>query len=262
MKKFKTDLNAAATRANVGNKISGECFKTLPKLYDQHMKTTVLIIEDDPKIAELIQLYCDQEGFRNIHASSGPEGLELALKVKSDAIILDRMLPGMEGLEVLKQIRASQNTPVLLVTAKADEIERIIGLEMGADDYIAKPFSPKELMARVKAILRRQGHSPSGEVLHHGPLRLDPARMELTLDDDSIELSVLEFKLIQIFMQAPGQVFSREALMQKIYNSNALVFDRTIDAHIKNLRKKLGDDPKKARFLETVYGAGYKLKMT
>lgn len=223
------------------------------------MKTSILIIEDDPKIAQLIQLYCDQEGFRSVHASTGVEGVELAEKMAPDAIILDRMLPEMEGLEVMKKIRENQNTPILLVTAKADEIERIIGLEMGADDYIAKPFSPKELMARVKAILRRNTLVQKQEKLTHGVLTLDPAAMLATQDDQALDLSTLEFKLLQIFMSAPGQVFSREQLMEKLYQSSALVFDRTIDAHIKNLRKKLGDKPKDPQFIRTVYGAGYKL---
>lgn len=220
---------------------------------------TILIIEDDPKIADLIELYLLKEEYRVLKSENGKEGLELALQIKPALIILDRMLPEMEGLEVLRKLRAKFEIPVLILSAKSDEIERILGLEMGADDYLSKPFSPKELVARVKAILRRQS-CPDGEpsVIELKGISLDPEKMSTHVNGKNSDLSVLEFKLLHTLMKHPGRVFSREQLMSELYNSQALVFDRTIDAHVKNLRKKLKDDPKKPKYIESVFGAGYK----
>lgn len=220
---------------------------------------TILIIEDDTKIADLIELYLLKEEYRVLKSENGKEGLELAVQIKPALIILDRMLPEMEGLEVLRKLRAKFEIPVLILSAKSDEIERILGLEMGADDYLSKPFSPKELTARVKAILRRQS-CPEGEqsAIELNGLTLDPEKMTTQFNGKNIDLSVLEFKLLHTLMKHPGRVFSREQLMSELYNSQALVFDRTIDAHVKNLRKKLKDDPKKPKYIESVFGAGYK----
>jgi len=223
--------------------------------------TTVLIIEDDPKIADLLKLYCEQESYRVIHSENGKEGLELAIKVNPDVILLDRMLPEMEGLEILREIRLNHQTPVLILSAKSDEIERVLGLELGADDYISKPFSPKEVMARIKAILRRSKSAPSADkALDLGELKIFPDKMRVTLEGKALTLSALEFKLLYILASDPGRVFSRDQLMEQLYNSKAMVYDRTIDAHVKNLRKKLKDDPKKARYIESVFGVGYKFK--
>ena len=225
------------------------------------MHKTILIIEDDAKIADLIQLYLAQEEFRCIQAHTGTEGLEHELKVKPDLIILDRMLPEMEGLEVLKKVRAQLDVPVLILSAKSDEIEKIIGLEVGADDYLSKPFSPKELVARVKAILRRSRRAaPQHAVLHYKDLMLDPEKLLVMQGNKTIDFSALEFKLLYALAQHPGRVFTREQLMGEIYDSSlALVFDRTIDAHIKKLRKKLGDNPKKPKYIASIFGVGYKL---
>lgn len=225
------------------------------------MYQTILIIEDDKKIADLIQLYLQKEEFRTVQAHDGEKGLELALQIKPDLIVLDRMLPKLEGLEVLKKLRMQLEVPVLILSAKSDEIEKIIGLEVGADDYLSKPFSPKELVARVKAILRRT-HSSSveiGDVIHYKDLILDPGKMQVSQAEKIIELSVLEFKLLHFLMKNPGRVFSRKQLMNEIYDSQTFVYDRTIDAHIKNLRKKMKDDPKKSRYIYSVFGVGYKL---
>ncbi len=224
------------------------------------MQKTILIVEDDPKIADLIELYLQKEDYRTVQAHTGPEGLDLALQVKPALVILDRMLPEMEGLEVLKKIRAQLEMPVLILSAKSDEVEKIIGLEVGADDYLSKPFSPKELVARVKAILRRSRpvQIENGS-LEYKDLILDGVKMTLLQKGKAVELSVLEFKLLQLLMKHPGQVFSREQLMSELYGSQSLVFDRTIDAHMKNLRKKLKDNPKKPRYIASVFGVGYKL---
>lgn len=224
------------------------------------MQKTILIIEDDKKIADLIELYLQKEEFRTIQVNDGAEGLELALKIKPDLIVLDRMLPNLEGLEVLKKLRTQMETPVLILSAKSDEIEKIIGLEIGADDYLSKPFSPKELVARVKAILRR-ARSPisNSELLHYKDLSLDAVKMQVLQNGKELELSALELKLLQVLMKNPGQVFSRKQLMEELYDSHNFVYDRTIDAHIKNLRKKLNDHPKKPIYISSIFCVGYKL---
>lgn len=224
--------------------------------------TSILIIEDDPKIADLLRLYCEQESYRVLHSDCGKTGLELAKQSNPDVILLDRMLPEMEGLEILRELRTTHQTPVLILSAKSDEIERVVGLELGADDYISKPFSPKEVMARIKAVLRRSNHvvAPDSKSLEVGPLKIDPEKMSVTLDKKSLSLSVLEFKLLHLLASHPDRVYSREQLMDALYDSKGLVYDRTIDAHVKNLRKKLDDSPKKARFIESVHGIGYKFK--
>jgi two-component system alkaline phosphatase synthesis response regulator PhoP len=224
------------------------------------MHKTILIIEDDEKIADLIQLYLQKEEYRTVQAQDGVTGLELALRIKPDLIVLDRMLPEMEGLEVLKKVRVHLDVPVLILSAKADEIEKIIGLEVGADDYLSKPFSPKELVARVKAILRRpRAANQASDVLHHKDLTLDPKKLSVLQDKHSISLSSLEFKLLHTLTKNPGRVFSRQQLMEEIYEGTNLIFDRTVDAHIKNLRKKLSDSPKHPRYIGSVFGVGYKL---
>jgi DNA-binding response OmpR family regulator len=225
---------------------------------------TILIIEDDPNISDLIKLYCEREGFRPVVVLNGAEGLKLAKSIHPDCVILDVMLPGMDGIEVLKELRKESNVPVIMATAKSDEIEKIVGLELGADDYITKPYSPKELMARIKAVLRRtETHesSPTEAFIQYGDIELDEGKLELKQGGKIIPLSSLEFKLLSVMASRPGHVYSRQHLMEAIYeNQSGLVFDRTIDAHIKNLRKKLKDDPKKPRYIESVFGVGYKCK--
>jgi len=226
-------------------------------------KKTVIVVEDDQNISDLIKLYCEKEGFRVICVADGEKGLEFVRTIKPDCLILDWMLPGMDGIEVLRSLRDFSTVPVLMVTARCEEFDKVIGLELGADDYITKPFSPKELMARVKAILRRIDMSSdhnAEENLLLSDLEIDFSRMQVKQAGKSLNLSVLEFKLLSILASLPGKVFSREQLMEKIYDSAALVFDRTIDVHIKNLRKKLGDSPKAARYIESVFGVGYKFK--
>lgn len=222
---------------------------------------SILIIEDDPKIAALLTLYCEQEGYRVLHSDNGRRGLELALQALPDLILLDRMLPEMEGLDVLRELRLHHQTPVLILSAKSDEIERVVGLELGADDYISKPFSPKEVMARIKAVLRRShGLQETLAALHVGLLEIQPERMSARLEGQELSLSALEFRLLHLLASHPGRVFTRDQLMESLYDSKAQVYDRTIDAHIKNLRKKMGDSPKTPRYIESVFGVGYKFK--
>ncbi|HAU39836.1 TPA: DNA-binding response regulator [Candidatus Peregrinibacteria bacterium] len=223
---------------------------------------TILIIEDDHHIADLVKLYCEKEGFRAITAYDGEEGLELTRKTSLACVILDLMLPKKDGMEVLKEIRTEQDTPVIILTAKEEEIEKILGLEIGADDYVTKPFSPKELIARIKAVLRRTNRAvKTQDTISIKNLLINGSKFEVKKGSKVIELSVLEFKLLQVLASSPGRVFTREQLMASIYDSGSkLVFDRTIDVHIKNLRKKLGDDPKKPDYIESIFGMGYKFK--
>lgn len=227
------------------------------------MQNTILIIEDDKNIAELVKLYCNKEGFRAIIALDGKEGLDLAKKANPACIILDLMLPEIGGIDILKELRARGNTPVIILTAKEEEVEKILGLEMGADDYITKPFSPNELMARIKAVLRRTKHgaTKTTDIIEIQDLQIDPEKFEVKKGTKKITLSASEFKLLRILAGSPGRVFSREQLMNELYENNAkTVFDRTMDVHIKNLRKKLNDNPKKPTYIESVFSIGYKFK--
>jgi DNA-binding response OmpR family regulator len=222
---------------------------------------TILTIEDDLKIAELIALYCKEEGFRCLHSANGAEGLELAKRAKPDLIVLDIMLPGMNGIEILKNLRQNSDVPVLMLTAKSEEMDKIIGLELGADDYLTKPFSPKELMARIKAILRRGTSQNQPPTLKEADLEVDRQQMSVRQNGTDLHLSAIEFKLLWALMSQAGRVFTREQLMESIYDSqHPVVFDRTIDGHIKKLRKKLGDKPKTPRYIESIFGVGYKFK--
>ena len=223
---------------------------------------TILIIEDDQHIADLVKLYCEKEGFRAVIALDGEQGVNFAKKSTPDCIILDLMLPEIDGMQVLKEIRSYSNVPVIILTAKEEEIEKILGLEMGADDYVTKPFSPKEVMARVKAVLRRS--TPKAETKNNvkiSDLEIDANKFEVKKGNKKIQLSALEFKLLNLLASSPGRVFPREQIMKNIYESDSkIVFDRTIDVHVKNLRKKLGDNPKKPKYIESIFGVGYKFK--
>ena len=223
----------------------------------------ILVVEDDPNIAKLIELYLTREGYRVLISGDGLEALELAQKSPMDMVILDRMLPGMEGLSVLAELRKSGNVPVIVLSAKSDEMERIIGLEVGADDYVCKPFSPKELVSRVKALFRRSDDSGVKgvvDLIEHGGICLNGKTRNVKVDGASVELSAHEFDLLSILAAEPGRVFTRDQLLKALYGGqNDMVFDRTIDAHIKNLRKKLGDSAKTPKWIGSVFGVGYKL---
>ena len=229
------------------------------------MTTTILIIEDDPNISELIRLYAEKEGFRALVSPTADGAFEL-LPSKPDCIILDLMLPGLSGIDFLKQLRQESLVPVIIASAKSEELDTLLGLELGADDYVSKPFSPKELMARVKAVLRRSQASKEEatqeeEEVAFKDLAIDSLKMRVQRGGKMLKLSPIEFRLIHLFASHPGQVFSRDQLMAKVYDSDHhYVFDRTIDGHIKNLRRKLGDKPKKPKYIESVFGVGYKSK--
>lgn len=218
----------------------------------------ILIIEDEKKIADIINLYLDKEGFACDIAYSGQDGLRL-LKEFPALIILDLMLPDIPGEEICRIIRERSNVPIIMLTAKSTEEERIKGLGIGADDYVVKPFSPRELVARVKALLRRT--SPSKRTIlsfNKGLLIIDPGRLEVKVKGSPIELTETEFRILFVLSERPGIVFTREQLIDMVYGYDFEGYDRTIDAHIKNIRHKLREDPRNPLFIKTVYGLGYK----
>lgn len=226
------------------------------------MVDRILIVEDDKKTASLIALYLEREGFQTIIAYDGQDALEQAHRNKPSLVILDLMLPLVDGWEVCRQLRRTSDVPVLMLTARGDEVDRISGLTLGADDYVVKPFSPRELVARVKAILRRRGwllQPKNGKVLSHEGLEINTEKYELTLHGKPIPLTPHEFRLLQALMRAPGRVFTREELLGYLYpRHEAVVIDRVVDVHIGNLRQKIEKDPGSPRYILTVRGIGYK----
>ena len=221
----------------------------------------ILIVEDDKKTASLVALYLEREGFKSIHASDGQEALELVKGHHPGFVILDLMLPKVDGWEICREIRNTSNIPILILTAREEEMDRVLGLSLGADDYVVKPFSPRELVARVKAILRRTRPETSVQkgLLSHGGLVLDSEKRKVTLNNIPISLTSFEFKLIQSLMASPGRVFSRDELLDGLYPRGEAVVDRVIDVHIGKLRQKIEPDLSKPRYILTVRGIGYQL---
>lgn len=226
--------------------------------------TRILVIDDDRKLCRLIRDYLTPLGYAVEAVHSGPEGVERATSEAWQAVILDLMLPGLDGFEVLKRIRAKVDVPVLMLTARGDEADRIVGLEIGADDYLPKTFSTRELLARLRAVTRRTGRAaptesdaPAEFVV--GQLRIVPDTRSAVLGDQPLDLTPVEFDLLLSLARAKGRVRTREALLEENRDRNYEVFDRSIDVHISALRRKLGDDPKQPRFIRTYRGAGYML---
>ncbi len=217
------------------------------------------MIDDEPNVREIVQAYLEREGFEVHTASTGTQGLQCIVDLEPQLIVLDVMLPGIDGIEILKRIRPDNRTPVLLLTARGDEFDRVLGLELGADDYLTKPFSPRELVARVKAILRRTGFEPSAETIRHGDLKLDPNTRRIYLADVEIPLSALEFDLLRALLAQPMRVFSRNELINAVWGNGFPGVDRVVDVHISSLRRKLGDDAERPRYLSTVRGVGYRM---
>lgn len=217
------------------------------------MSASVVIVDDEPKIAEVLRKYLQHEGYSVSVLRSGEGAAERIRALRPDAVLLDVMLPGADGLSVLRELRTRSQVPVLMLTARVEEIDRLLGLEFGADDYICKPFSPREVVARVKAVLRRAG---SGAADVRKLLAFDEPRFEVRAGGHAFVLTPVEFRLLQAFAQQPGRVFSRLQLAQLAYTDRRVVSERTVDSHIKNLRRKLAEaglDP-----IESVYGVGYR----
>lgn len=224
------------------------------------MSVSILIAEDDPNTANLVRTYLEREGFTTLIAPDGRQALEMFRRHDPQFVILDLMLPEIDGWDVCRRLRSGSNVPILMLTARQEEIDRIMGLSLGADDYVVKPFSPRELVERVKAILRRTSpdNKPSKEVLRVKELVLDPVKHKVTLADRPIDLTSSEFKLLQALMSAPGRLFSRDELLDRFYRHGETVVDRVIDVHIGKLRRKIEPDPANPRYILTVRGFGYK----
>ena len=222
------------------------------------MAPTILIVEDDRKIAALVAKNLEAAGFRCAQAHDGESALQEVGRQPPALIVLDIMLPRIDGLEVLRRIRRNSNVPVLMLTARADEADKVLGFEVGADDYLTKPFSPRELVARVRALLRRTTGAAQEQVLVRGELRIDPGRYEATRGGAVVELTTLEFDVLHFLASRPGRVFTREALMAHVWGEERVVDQRSIDSLISRLRRKIETDPTKPKYIQTVWGAGYR----
>jgi two-component system response regulator BaeR len=218
-------------------------------------------VEDEQKIADLLKDYLSAEGFQVTCLLRGDEALEQIKRLSPDLILLDLMLPGLDGISVCREIRKFSNVPIIMVTAKVEEVDRLIGLEIGADDYICKPFSPREVVARVKAVLRRTHPSDPPRRMVVGPILLDEDSRAVMVDEKPISLTPSEFGLLTVLMSAPERVFSRSELVDKVQGYRFEGYDRTIDSHVKNLRKKIAARLPGREVIQTIYGVGYKLSV-
>jgi two-component system alkaline phosphatase synthesis response regulator PhoP len=222
---------------------------------------TVLVVDDEVKILRLARDYLEHAGFTMLTAETGTDALAVARQARPDLIVLDLGLPDLDGLDVARALRKESNVPIIMLTARGDESDKLVGLELGADDYLTKPFSPKELVARVRAVLRRTENamsSPGPEIIRTGDLTLDLPRMRATLSQQPIELTPTEFELLAALASQPGRIFTRAQLLDAAHGVAFESYERAIDAHIKNIRRKLEPNPREPRYILTVYGVGYK----
>lgn len=230
---------------------------------DERATPHVLVVDDEPHIVELVRYNLQQEGFVVSAARDGREALARVANERPDLVVLDIMLPGVDGIEVCRQIRRASRVPVLMLTARGRELDRVAGLELGADDYVTKPFSPRELVARIRAILRRTGSGaelPDAEPLQSDGLRLDPATHEVWLRGRPVDLTAKEFELLKLLIRHPNRVFTRDFLLEHLWGYDYFGSSRTVDMHISRLREKIEDNPAAPTFIQTVRGVGYKLK--
>lgn len=228
----------------------------------KEQKIRILLVEDEEKILQVLEAYLNKEGYEVLKATDGLKALEIFKTEEIHLLILDLMLPKLSGEEVCRQIREFSVVPIIMVTAKTEEDDTLEGLAIGADDYVTKPFSPREVVGRVKALLRRsyRDHQPVAQLLqfNNGELEIDADRVEVKVRGESVNLTPNEFKLLMVLLSHPGQVFSREQLVESAFGFDYDGFDRTIDTHIKNIRQKIERDPKSPVYIQTVYGMGYK----
>ncbi len=221
----------------------------------------ILVVDDEPNIIELARLYLEKEGFRVAEAGGGEEALRLFEEMSPALIVLDIMIPEPDGWEVCRRIRSRSSLPIIMLTAREDEVDKVVGLELGADDYLTKPFSPRELVARVKAVLRRsRPASESQEVLHAGDLVIDASRRKVMQGEEEIDLTPREFDLLYTLALNRGIVMSRERLLERVWGYDYFGDTRTVDVHIRHMREKLGEDSSNPRYVETVWGVGYKFR--
>ncbi len=225
---------------------------------------TVLIVEDHSRVALLIQSYLKRDGYKTLLAYDGIEAVKSFKKNRPDLLILDVMLPGLSGLDIVKKVRETSSVPIIMLTAKSEEKDKLKGLKLGADDYIVKPFSPNEMVARVEALFRRVDFDHSHTPETNGPVKykelsLDPVRREVFYNNIKIDITALQFRILETLIKSPGQVFTRTALLEQI-QAEEEIYERTIDAHIKNIRKLIGESGNKTGLIHTVHGVGYKFE--
>lgn len=220
-----------------------------------------MVVEDDPSISRLVASYLEREGFIVDVAGDGETGVDFTRSLRPDIVVLDLMLPGMDGVEVCRQIRTFSNAYVVMLTARIEEIDRLIGLSVGADDYLTKPFSPRELVARIRAMLRRpRATDPGNESIRRfGALQIDPVAREVQLDGELVELTRTEFDLVEVLSAHPGRVLARRLLLEEVWGGDWFGDDHVVEVHVANLRRKLGDDPQTPRYIRTIRGVGYRM---
>ncbi|TDW89620.1 MULTISPECIES: response regulator transcription factor [Kribbella] len=223
------------------------------------MPARILVAEDDLKQAELIRRYLEREGHLTVVVHDGREAIDEARRRSPDLLVLDVMMPKVDGLDVCRVLRADGDIPIIMLTARSTEDDLLLGLDLGADDYLTKPYNPRELVARVRSVLRRTRSRAEGEVYRVGELEIDPARHEVRLSGKLIELTPAEFKILACLAASPGRAFSRQQLLEHAFGFDHYVFDRTVDVHVMNLRKKIEPSSGAPAYLKTVYGVGYKL---
>lgn len=224
---------------------------------------TVLVVDDDPHIRDLLRLYVTRDGHRVVFATDGAQAIAVANQHTPDLVLLDIMLPGIDGLEVCRQLRETSDVPIMLLTARSGDSDKVVGLDLGADDYVVKPFSPRELMARIRAQLRRRKNAELDDpVLSSSGLVVDPGAMEVQLNGKPVEITSTEFRILQALMRRAGRVFTRDELISASHAGDSGILDRTIDVHVGRLRRKLGDSSATPRYVATVRGVGYKFVHT
>jgi DNA-binding response OmpR family regulator len=223
------------------------------------MPARILVAEDDRKQAELIRRYLEREGHLTVVVHDGRAAIDEARRRSPDLLVLDVMMPKVDGLDVCRVLRADGDVPIIMLTARSTEDDLLLGLDLGADDYLTKPYNPRELVARVRTVLRRTRSRAEGEVYRVGGLEIDPVRHEVRLEDELVDVTPAEFKILACLAASPGRAFSRQQLLEHAFGFDHYVFDRTIDVHVMNLRKKIEPAPANPSYLKTVYGVGYKL---
>ncbi|ADJ25592.1 two component transcriptional regulator, winged helix family [Dehalogenimonas lykanthroporepellens BL-DC-9] len=225
-----------------------------------NMAKKILVIDDERKIIDIVRAYLEKEGYRVLTATDGEAGLKVWRQERPDLVVLDLMMPKLSGNDVCRIIRQESETPVIMLTARDELTDKIVGLELGADDYVTKPFEGRELVARIKAVLRRTEHRTFAPVLRVGELTVDVERRQADIGGKVIELTTTEFDLLKLMAANPGRVFSRSEILDRLQGDTYEGYERTIDSHIKNLRRKIEPDPDRPSYIQTVYGAGYRLE--
>ena len=223
------------------------------------MTQTILVVDDEIRIVQLVRDYLERAGFAVLTAHDGQAALALARIEQPDLIVLDLMLPGMDGLDVCRRLRQVSGVPIIMLTARVEEADRVVGLELGADDYVTKPFSPRELVARVRSTLRRaSGQVGPAALIRAGDVELDTDSLVVSVGGEPVDLTSTEFQLLATLARQPGRIFSREQLLEALHGVAFEGYDRSIDSHVKNIRRKIEPDPRQPRYIQTVYGVGYR----